>query len=575
MRMARVGVLLDRRTLERKWNLRMNAWECYVTELLDKRCIPYERIESLEELEAKHMHPDLLIAAAVPETRDASNRLWRYAEAGGTIVAYGTVDSMSDKLWHRRGEPFGASYVSLPEHFGADRPLRALHVSPWRTDDGVATVCENTGEVTPRRPGAASSAPALQSFPIGAGRLDRWTVDIPATIVGLQQGQQPVLADGVPAPDGTAPVNDGVLKADDRSEMDWQWDRLMTETGAPYFAHPYADLWREVLIGHLVRLCAERGLSLPFVGYWPEGVDQVALLSHDSDGNIDEHAASTLRLLEECSISSSWCMLEPGYSQEMHDRIADAGHELAFHYNAVEADDGFWDGDEFARQLNVLQKDGGIGRMVSNKNHLTRFEAYGELFRWCEQNGIEADQTRGPSKKGNVGFLFGTCHPYFPAAWSDECNRLYDVLEIGFLTQDLDIGKWADSSVIVPFLDEVKQVEGVAHFLAHQVHIHNREEVRESIRKLVREARMRGFAFWTSAEINEWERGRRTLRITGIEPDGSCRVSGTAKRDAVILVPLPPGSVAQADEVRYSVPCRRSVAAGSSSPSGGMSNADR
>ncbi|MCU6707785.1 hypothetical protein M6D81_03595 [Paenibacillus sp. J5C_2022] len=574
MRLARIGVLLDRRTLERKWGLQLNAWECYVTEILDRRRIPYEKMESLDELESLE-RLDLVIAAAMPETNDSAERLWRYATSGGLIVAYGMADVLSTKLGHQRGELIGASYIRLPERFGVKRPLRALHVSPWRREAEAAQAYDSTGEVAPDRPDAISAAPALQSFPIGDGLFSRWTIDIPATIVGLQQGLHPVLADGPPAPDGSAAINDGILKADDQIGMDWRWDRMKSDTGVPYFAHPYADLWREVLIGHLIRLCAERGLSLPFAGYWPNGVNQVALLSHDSDGNFDEHANSTLNLLEECGITSCWCMLEPGYSLGMHNRIAAAGHELAFHYNAYEVDDGLWDGSEFARQLNVLTQDRGIGRMVSNKNHITRFEAYGELFRWCEENGIEADQTRGPSKRGNVGFLFGTSHPYFPAAWVDERNRLYNVLEIGFLTQDLDIGIWADSSIIAPILDEVKNVEGVAHFLAHQVHIHNREEVRESVRKLVREARARDFAFWTSSAINEWERERRALCITGITEDGSCLVSGSAKSDAVFFVPLPQGSAVQGDEVRYGVPCRRTILSTHICSEGGISDANR
>ncbi|MFX9665028.1 hypothetical protein ABTO78_20435, partial [Acinetobacter baumannii] len=91
-----------------------------------------------------------------------------------------------------------------------------------------------------------------------------------------------------------------------------------------------------------------------------------------------------------------------------YDRIRAEGHEVAFHYNAVEADEGIWDEAEFSRQLDWLKRAAGTPSVASNKNHLTRIEGWGELFRWCEKYGIEADQTRGPSKKGNVGFIFGT-----------------------------------------------------------------------------------------------------------------------------------------------------------------------
>lgn len=575
MKMARVGVLLDRHMLERLQQFRLNAFEKFVTEILAHRGIPFELVQTLEELVDDRY--DLLIAASVPDTRQSAERLWQFAERGGTLIGYGGLNAMADRLGYIRGEPAGAGYASLPEPYPGGRQLRFLAAQPWlRTDANGSMAAAEAGSLTLNRPDGESIGPALLRFTVGKGRIDRWTVDIPSTVVGLQQGLKPVLEDGVPAPDGTAPVDDGVLKADDVMELDWSADRLFTETGMPYFAHPYADLWREALAGHLIGAAAERGLSLPFIGYWPDGIDHVALVSHDSDGNQDEHAVSTLETLAACGIRSTWCMLESGYSAPLYDRIRAEGHEVAFHYNAVEADQGIWDENEFSRQLEWLKQAAATQSVASNKNHLTRVEGWGELFSWCEKYGIEADQTRGPSKKGNVGFIFGTCHPYFPIAWADENNRFYNVLEIGFLTQDLDIGKWSDSSIIVPFLEQVRKVEGVAHFLFHQIHIHNREEVRRAMRTLSEQARELGYPFWTSKEINDWERSRRTIAIETVEADGTCSVNAAASmvKTAVVWTPVPDklqdtkgtGSAAHIGEdgeysIRYGILCRKTIVA--------------
>ncbi|MEF3308237.1 hypothetical protein PV433_04890 [Paenibacillus sp. GYB004] len=570
MKMARVGVLLDRHMLERLQQFRLNSFEQFVTEILAHRGIPFEVVHSLDEITNDKY--DLLIAAVVADTRQSAERLWRFAEQGGTLIGYGGLNAMADRLGFIRGESSGTGYAELPEPYPSDRPLRFLAAQPWlRMADSGNIAATEAGALALGRPDGERVGPALLRITSGQGRIERWTVDIPTTIVGLQQGLKPVLEDGVPAPDGTAAVDDGVLKADDVMELDWTADRLLTETGMPYFAFPYADLWRDVLVGHLIGAAAERGLSLPFVGYWPDGIDHVALVSHDSDGNRDEHAVSTLETLAACGIRSTWCMLESGYSAPMYDRIRAEGHEVAFHYNAVEADEGIWDEAEFSRQLDWLKRAAGTPSVASNKNHLTRIEGWGELFRWCEKYGIEVDQTRGPSKKGNVGFIFGTCHPYFPIAWADEHNRFYNVLEIGFLTQDLDIGKWSDSSVIAPFLEQVREVEGVAHFLFHQIHIHNREEVRRAMRTLADQARELGYPFWTSQEINDWERSRRTLTIEKVEANGSCSVNAptSLEKSAVVWAPLPehvqgdraaaPVSDEGAYSMRYGIRCRKTV----------------
>lgn len=110
---------------------------------------------------------------------------------------------------------------------------------------------------------------------------------------------------------------------------------------------------------------------------------------------------------------------------------------------------------------------------------------------------------------------------------------MYDVLEIGFLTQDLDIGRWADSSVIVPFLEQAARVEGIARFLFHQVHLHNHEGARASFAMFEREAKARGFAFWTAEEINAWERSRRQARLqtsgVGLDLEVSLMAQGDAE----------------------------------------------
>jgi hypothetical protein len=261
------------------------------------------------------------------------------------------------------------------------------------------------------------------------------------------------------------------------------------------------------------------------------------MVSHDSDQNKDQYAEATLELLAEVGLNTTWCMLEPGYGKPIYERVKEAGHELAFHFNGLETQKGIWSEEEFARQLQWLKDAADLESVTSNKNHYTRFEGWGELFEWCERNGIAADQTRGPSKKGNVGMLFGTSHPYFPISWANDGNRMYDVLEMSFLTQDLELSTLSDNSVIVPFLEQVKRVRGVAHFLYHQVHIHNWEAVRNSIRKLVAEARQLGFDFWTGKKVNDWERYRRSLKA-GVGEDGNIRLDGpSSDYDIVVYIP--------------------------------------
>lgn len=563
MRMAKVGVLLDRKTAEKRWAYGLNVFEEYICEILDHTGIPYRKIEHAAEVNNSNL--DVLIVGLSCENETDSTIMWQFAERGGLVISYAGINWLARKLGCRETKWDEIGYARLLQDRESDGevPLRFLRARPWAVTDHDKHTIQQLGALLRRSPDGILAEPVLLQFDVGKGSIDRWAVDIPSTVVAFQQGGGPVFEDGVPAPDGTSDVNDQILKADDRFEMDWTFDRLYTVTGAPYFAFPYADLWREALITHLLQRVVKMGKTLPFVGYWPANVSGVALISLDSDLNNDESALTTLNVLKELNIRSTWCMIEPGYEDHVYERIKQEGHELAFHYNALEADQRYWNEEEFKRQLIWLQTAVGLENMISNKNHYTRFEGWGELFQWCEKNGIKADQSRGPSKRGNLGCLFGTCQPYYPIAWADERNRMYDVLEIGFLTPDVGHDSLADNSIIEPFLALISSVEGIAHFLFHPIHIHNLPKVNQSFRKLVLDAQVRGYEFWTCQEINDWVRKRRGIEIMDVDRAGEVQVQGTLPNQPfVIWVPVVGDNRendAEETELRFGVRCIRHV----------------
>ncbi|WP_245640096.1 hypothetical protein [Paenibacillus dakarensis] len=552
---AKIGLWFNKQSAEYLWGHGQNLFQLYLEEVLGHAGIPYARFDNAESLEA--YAPDLIVVLHAGEKEEDLKRLEQWASRGATVISYGGLNRMAGRLGCRRVVIRDAVYADLSGLRLAEGipVLRAVSSDPWTVIEEPVMPIQADGVLRRLRKNGAEAAKAVLKFPLGEGRLIRWNVDIPANIVMLQQGSGPVVQDGIPATDGTGAVDEGILKADDGCELDWDEDRLVTETGMPYFNIPYADWWREAIVRQLMEEADDLGLALPFLDYWPEGVNQVAMISHDSDFNIEEAGRTTLKVLKESGARSTWCMIEPGYSASLYEEIQAAGHELAFHYNALEQEDGIWSAEEFSRQLNVIRSTSGA-EIVSNKNHYTRFEGWGEFYEWCEQNGIEADQSRGPSKKGNVGFPFGTCHPYYPIAQSDDRNRFYRVLQIGFLTQDLEHPTLSDVSVIAPFLEKVAEVRGVAHFLFHQQHIHNLEQVRNALSLAIETAKRLGYTFWTCEEITRWEQARRAA-VLRIDADGTF-IAENLPQGAVVRLPLNGennGQLRMNMETRFGRPC--------------------
>lgn len=537
MEMARIAIVNERSVRKRRWKYGINSFEGYLEEVLQRFRIPFRSYDTL--MEALSSEPDILIAALCEESAESAQSLLAYAETGGTVVSYAGIGCLAEKLGYEETRLIGSGYALLEEF---ERPLRYLAARPWciKREQTPRNRDRQAGTLAEGSPSGRKCGSALLSIPVGNGSVERWSVDITASIVAMQQGLGPVIDDGMAVPDGTIPVRDDILKADDRCAMDWEYDRRTTETGMHYFPFPYADWWCEAIARHLIAIGLGKSKTLPFAAFWPSGIPSVVAISHDSDINNDEHAHSALALLRETGIRSTWCMLEPGYSSSVYDEAKADGHEIALHYNALHLEGGVWSEETFRDQAVWLKRTAQVDRIASNKNHYTRFEGWSDLYRWCERYGIEADQTRGPSKMGNIGLLFGTCHPYCPIGDFIDENRLYDVLEIGFLSQDLNHPALYDASVIDPFMDSVQQVGGVAHFLFHQAHLHRYEEVRQALRDVILKARQRGLAIWTIEEINNWERTRRNLWIADVDESGCPIFEGTIPQQPLtIYVPVP------------------------------------
>ncbi|MCF6411619.1 hypothetical protein [Pseudalkalibacillus salsuginis] len=555
MNLAKVAVYFDRTTALKRWAAGENVFEIYLKHILEYAGIPFTWIENDVEISNEY---DILILPVDPIEQSSNDRILEFILQGGALISYGGLKELGAMLGCRPKVIKKGYAEGLNEDNRVS--LRFLKAITLEGLSDKVEIREERGILRSNTPIGEKAGAVYQIFTYGKGEVHRWAVDIIGSVVGFQQGTKPVMEDGVPAPDGTANIDDQLLKAEDGFELDWEWDRSITETGEKYFAYPYADLWKEILIAQLLRTALQKEKTLPIIDYWPEGIDQVAMISHDSDINQDESAEMTLEVLKECGLKTTWCMMEPGYSEKIYQKIEDEGHELAFHYNALETDDGYWSEAEFSRQLSWLKQVTGKSEVFSNKNHYTRFEKWGELFDWCEKHGILSDQTRGPSKKGNIGFLFGTCHPYFPVSWTDQNNRFYDVVEISFLTQDVDLDRLADNSIVKPFLQNVKMVRGVAHFLFHQIHIYRQQSVRQAVKFVTQEARKMGFIFWTGEQINRWVRERLEMKIIGLNPDGSIKVAN-AVENAVILIPVSSKENVNGNKMvnRYGLPCEKHV----------------
>jgi hypothetical protein len=447
----------------------------------------------------------------------------RYCEAGNALLAIGQIYGLEKTL--------GISSASLLNEgwilWGDSLLTKDLKSSFHSFDATLAVV--NADDVVGLGQwrsinGTVTEHPAFTSRSIGSGTAAWIGFDLMKTVCLIQQGVA-VLRDGRPSPDSSGLINDGILKTDDGSVLDWQYDRDTAPDGtAPFYMHPIVDEMRILLARVLYDLQQQIGLSEAQTWFWPNGLTAIGHISHDTDGNVVELAETMLDKLAEAGVPSTWCTIAPGYPDSIYNRIQQDGHEIALHYNALgsEIPESSWSERDYRYQLDYLQAQVPGYEIVSNKNHYLRWEGDTSFYHWCERSGVRIEQSKGGTKQGNKGFLFGTCHPNVPVSSPAENNRRFNVISLPTLAWDppIPIRCTADEAKLL--LLRSKDVYGVAHFLFHPGAILNGTDTMKAgdfMVELCKYGRELGLEWWTSEAIDRWVRTRRNVRVETAEDE--------------------------------------------------------
>ncbi len=406
------------------------------------------------------------------------------------------------------GAPLAEDLLSSFHFFGS------VCVKDVSSADSTAPL-QQRGKLIRRNGTVREVHPAIATRPVGNGKAVLFAVNVMQTFSMIQQGLS-VVKDGTPAPDGTGAIDDNILKADDSCVLDWNRDRATVgPDGAPFFLHPIVDEWRILFMRLIHELYTETGHSFGQVWFWPEGLSAIGHISHDTDRNIKAEALNTLDRLAEAGVNSTWCIIMPGYDDEVNQRIVAEGHEVALHYNALgtEIPESQWKETHFRYQFNMLQQQFPDQRIVSNKNHYLRWEGDFQLLEWCERQGILMEQTKGGTKQGNKGFLAGTSHPFL--SFNPATGRYAtQVVSLPTLSWDPPFPMRCTAEEAFALTDRARDVYGVAHFLFHPYMVaHENGVVGDIMVKLVEYGRSLGMQWWTGEQILNWFHAKRQVKV--------------------------------------------------------------
>jgi len=525
------------------------SYPTYIHEILKHAGLCYSSID-IDDISDSLDDVKLLLTIGEYELPDeTADRLRSWIQDGGAWVSVGGVCGLADIFGVQPELP---SYSCKPVkistlgegylNFDNNKHPIIDHLSiPLHFFNGISVIADDA-EVIAKALDAhqrVTSHAGVTERAYGKGRCVLIAPDITGSVVRIQQGVG-ITRDGISSPDGTAPVCDTVLKSDDGAVLDWIFDRepVPGVPGYRTFLQPIADQLRELLIRSILYMASQIDLAIPVLWLYPRNLPAIAHLSHDTDNNNVENAQRMLEVLDESGIRSTWCVIIPGYPEQIIDDIRKSGHELAMHYDAM-TDVTSWSEEEFDKQWMELVDLFGGKKPTTNKNHFLRWEGDVEFYEWCERHGIMLDQSKGASKTGETGFNFGTCQVYFPVDFS---GKALDVLELPTLTQDLVVT--APPEIVQPLIAAALKHHGIFHTLFHPAHI-LKEGMSDVLQNVISDAKSAGLEWLTAEEINSWERARRSIEWSDYhvsEEDVSVNVEVGSQLQGASLMWLDTGS---------------------------------
>ena len=557
------------------------ATDQYAVEILNHAGIPFRTVMP------KNLHPErtpiCLLAGQKSLTAEKRNRLQWFVQQGGSLITVSATNGLDDLLGVQFDGELEQGWIRLTSSHLIGSGLRSsLHafggvvVKVKGDSQAIAEVVDSNDEVL-------GDAVVVREF--GQGQVIFFAPDLMRSVVHIQQGIA-VTQDGEPAPDGSAPIDDGILKTEDGHVLDWQRDRMGWGQGTwdtghgdearkwVFFGQPIADELRALLLQAIFFATQQKKLPLPMIWFWQNRLPAVGLISHDTDGNEPELAKELLQTIQRLGIATTWCVLYPGgYPPSLYRAILDAGCEIALHFDAFTGTPfTTWSKRNLRIQWQWLKDATGVAA-VSNKNHYTRWERRLEFFRWCEELGIRVEQSKGASKRGTIGFLFGGSHPWRPLDDEGDRTKFLNVTAINLFSQDMVADEVVKGGIfhpaIVPIsiggwlLQQTVRVSGIAHFLFHPAHI-CRQGTKAALERLVTLGHESGIKWQTSKQIIDWLEQRRSVRQV-VEKIGNkwlWRLKAAKPVEGLTLLRLLPAEKAHsADRFVYGFPFAQSIVA--------------
>lgn len=314
-----------------------------------------------------------------------------------------------------------------------------------------------------------------------------------------------VEVDGLGAEDGSAPIDDGILRSEDGMALDFQVDRTSLEGEVPFFGVAHADLLREIWIRAILEAVETSGTSTALLWRWAGGASATATLSLDVlEPEIDQ-VIGLQRMLQMFGCPATWLVALPGYPADVYRALRAMEHEVGLLFH-IEEGNG-WHEERLRIQLTNLTRLASWPHLGSVRVQGGQWKGWNHFYVACETAGARISLNKMGRYPGTAGFLFGTCQPFVVPRKDGHDGGTMEIP--GHVWSP---GEVVSEQVCAAIVAAVAERNGCFHFAMHPEAIHE-PSVSMAVRRILTSCKDQRFTFVKPEDIARHERSRRALRL--------------------------------------------------------------
>lgn len=373
----------------------------YYREVLDHAGVRHRVMES--DFEA-HLHEiDLLLLCGYGSLKESQKSALRdWTKTAGRIVLSGSTWGCEEWLGIRLGDRHPSSATLLPlDPEDQSWPEGATSPRFYGGFHGQAEDCTILSRTSLGGVGACLAR---------AEHVGVFAPHVGQTMALMQLGRS-VECDGIGPTDGSARLDDGILRAEDGIVLDFGADRRPGVEGTPpLFGEPHADIVQEAWLRLVMRLVVGTGKPALVLWPWPNHATGAGAISVEVGPSDEESSSRLVTLLARVGAAATWLVELPGLPPDFYRTLRNRDHDIGLLF---EADQTGWTNEHVRSQFTTLRRGAGEAKMVAARPIDGRWRGRLSFYRALESAGARLSLSKGGRQPGTRGFAFGTSKPFF------------------------------------------------------------------------------------------------------------------------------------------------------------------